>query len=1017
MGIASILTTLSDVVNSSTKKSISSFSFLETTDDEYTVVGKDGSLMSLIKIDGVRQVMGTDELNRTIERLSSSLSSILGRPGYAIQVWFTRDPDLSAQMIKTQMVPPRRIAKALKLQLDDLFDERERHLPNFVVYESFHIALWTRLSVMTKDERAKAKIDSKPPKLFPTLSDTQDLFRVAKPLRDRHRSFVKNFTSDLRAVDIRSKVMTAHEAIKAVKSSIYPDLVGADWKPTLPGDKTPMREPEINDVDRSHLLWPRVDDQIFHQEAERINPRIVRVGSRLFAGVDMTIGPQDPLPFSHLLGRMLDIGEFPWRASFLIEGGGLQNLGIKSFLAAIFTPTNGENRAIRDAIKALQEARTMDNSVVTKLRVSFATWAPADSLALAEERSSRLQRAVESWGYCMVSASAGDPLAGALSSALALSPSSTAPAGAVPLSDVIGMLPLDRDASPWSSGPIMFRTPDGRIWPYTPGSSQQDAFIDLIFAPPGKGKSVYLNTANLALSLSPLATYGVGGVMLPQIAIIDIGPSSSGFISLLKEALPPERRHEAQYRRLKNHKDHSINPFDTQLGCRQAFPTEKAFLVNFLAALGTPPGDVSPPEGLSEMASFCVDELYGMFSDENPKSSPKKYIAGEDVVVDNAISKHDIHYTSDTNWWDLVDALFERGDTHAASVAQRYAVPKLEDLGLVLNTKAIADVFESARSASTEKTIDAFRRMLMSSLREYPILTTETRFDLGTARVVALDLDEVAPRGGGPAAKQTSLMYMLARFVLAKDFFLNEDLLTATSAYGRMIPSLFQQYHASRIRRIREVPKRLVYDEFHRTSGSKAVREQVMVDIREGRKWGVHIALASQLLGDFDKDMVDLASGVWIMGVGPERAADEAAKLFKLSETAREIMRRRLTGPSESGAPFLAVLYLKDGTHEHLLVNTLGPTELWAFSTTAQDSSLRNRLYALLGATEARQVLVDRFPNGSALREIERRLQVMQESGHSIDEAEDGIIDGLSKELVEIHRARMEHRSQRSVRQ
>lgn len=1001
MGIANLIATIADATSSTTKKAMSSFSFLETSDGHNTIVGKDGSLMSIIKVDGVKHVMGRDELNHIIESLSLKMSSYLAHPGHAIQIWFTRDPDLAPQMIKRQLEVPRATASALNLELDDVFSERERHLPKFVVYESFHIALWTRLTSLTKPERERAKIESKPPKGWPTMADAQDVFRAAKPLIDRHDSFVHSFMNDLGGEDIRAEVLNSHDAIRAVKWSIYPDLIDADWKPTLYKDNTPMREPEIATGDASHLLWPRLDDQIFHQEAERINPRIVRIGSRYFAGVDMTVGPQEIMPFSSLLGRMISGNEFPWRASFLLEGDGLAHLGIKSFLAGIFQFTNSENRAIREAIKGLQEQRTMESMVVAKMRVSFATWAPADDLMKAEERSSMLQRAVEGWGHCNVSATAGDPLAGVLSSSLGLSPSSTAPSGAAPLSDATAMLPLDRDASPWPNGSIMFRTPDGRMWPYAPGSSLQDTFIDLIFAPPGKGKSVWLNSSNLALALSPLSTQGTGGVKLPQIAIIDIGPSSSGLISLLKESLPPDRRYEVEYRRLRMDKSNAINPFDTQLGCRKPFPVEKSFIVNFLTAIGTEPGSAAPPAGLSNIAMFCVDELYKHFSDLEPKSQPKKYIEGMDIAVDEAIRKHNIHIMDDTFWWDLVDEFFRKGDLHAASLAQRFAVPMIEDLGIVLNMGKIRDIFgTTVANAGGELTLDLFQRMYLSALKEYSILTVATRFDIGQSRIVALDLDEVAPRGSGPAEKQTALMYMLARFVLAKDFYLNVDLLDQVDDGRPLIPDLYREHHMKRIYRIRETPKRLVYDEFHRTAGSEAVRSQVLVDIREGRKWGVHIALASQLLDDFDKNMVDMASGVWIMGVGNERNAREAAQIFGLSDTAQEIMNRRLTGPSSVGAPFLAVLFLKSGRHEHLLYNSIGPTEIWAFSTTAEDTALRNRLYQRLGAVEARRRLAKVFRNGSAKKEIERRLEIQMEQGKVGDAAANGVISDLFKEIV-----------------
>ena len=64
---------------------------------------------------------------------------------------------------------------------------------------------------------------------------------------------------------------------------------------------------------------------------------------------------------------------------------------------------------------------------------------------------------------------------------------------------------------------------------------------------------------------------------LPRIAIIDIGPSSSGLISLLKEALPASKRHLVAYHRLRMTPEYSINPFDTQLGCR--YPTATRALI------------------------------------------------------------------------------------------------------------------------------------------------------------------------------------------------------------------------------------------------------------------------------------------------------------------------------------------------------------------------------------------------------------------------------------------------------
>ena len=115
---------------------------------------------------------------------------------------------------------------------------------------------------------------------------------------------------------------------------------------------------------------------------------------------------------------------------------------------------------------------------------------------------------------------------GVVSSMLAVSRISRRYAFYCAFIDVLYMLPLFRPASPWNHGAILFRSPDGKPWPYHPGSRYQTTWIDLFYARPGSGKSVLSNAINLAVCLSP------GITRLPRIAIVDIGPSSSGLISL-----------------------------------------------------------------------------------------------------------------------------------------------------------------------------------------------------------------------------------------------------------------------------------------------------------------------------------------------------------------------------------------------------------------------------------------------------------------------------------------------------
>ena len=107
-------------------------------------------------------------------------------------------------------------------------------------------------------------------------------------------------------------------------------------------------------------------------------------------------------------------------------------------------------------------------------------------------------------------------------------------------------------------------------------------------------------------------------------------------ISLIQEALPKEQRHYASYHRLRMTPEFSINPFDTQLGCRYPTPQERSFLVNFLTLLATPIGSIKPYDGIADMVGLIVDELFKHFADDG---SPRVYTTGIELIVDGILEE------------------------------------------------------------------------------------------------------------------------------------------------------------------------------------------------------------------------------------------------------------------------------------------------------------------------------------------------------------------------------------------
>ncbi len=971
------------------RQSVSSFIRLETKENETTLVSTDGSLVSYVKVEGSKQVIGDEEYNNLVKSANIKLGARFDRVGHAMQIYFVRDPSRIRQVLEDQINPSKITAQRMDLDLDDLFEEKISHLEKFLTHEEQYFVLWTRPSSLSKNESKRAGQEAKEEgKGWFNAPNAQFPYGVMEPLRMRHKSFTSAMMTAFTDLGIECNLMDVHTALTAVRSNLFPDQANDKWRACLPGDPIPPRAPQST-VDMSDILWPTLPSQITAGDAKVLGKSVVRIGNLLWAGADMSLGPMDSMAFPVLLNRLVE-ADIPFRVSFLIEGGGASAVALRTFAATIMGPTNAANKSIKYSLESLTALSRKEP--VVKIRISFATWCQISEKDQILDRLSILLQSFESWGYMQVSEYSGDPLDCVMSSAMGIHCAGTAPSGIAPMIDIIKLLPWQRPSSPFEQGAMIFRTPDGKIWPYQTGTTLTTTWFDLIFAQPGGGKSVLLNTLNFGTCVTP------GLNKLPYISVIDIGPSSSGLISLVKEALPLNRQHEASYFRLQMAHQYAINPFDTQLGCRYPLPSERSFLVEILTLLTTPPGYTQPYDGMQQLCGLVVDEMFRWRDDKAANAEARPYLPRLEVEIDAAIQKYNVHLPSEPFWWDIVDKMFELDQYHLANLAQRHAVPTLGDAITASRRPQIRTLLEETSvGVSTESVVSAFERMVTSAIREYPILSSVTQFDIADTRLCSLDLMDVAPQGDEAADRQTSIMYMLGRHALVRSWWMSADNLPN-------IPEQFREYHAMRLQDISQTPKRLNFDEFHRTSKSSSVRAQVIRDVREGRKRGVQIVLTSQLIDDFDKDMVDLATGIWVLGTAiSDKAVQNVVERFGLSETAKHIMRYKLTGPKAIGAPALIVIGTTSGRYEQHIYNTLGPIELWAFSTSAEDVSIRNQLYAILGAARARQMLAKAFPGGTARNEIRRRvLSAADGSGGDSRQAMiSGAINAIISELVE----------------
>lgn len=995
--------------------STSAYCDLETAKNATTLVDDQGGYLSILQLDGSREIFDTATLSQVADHLAASLSQILRSRAHQIDVIHHHEPYESASsggQINFLLDGQRHAARQMGLDMKRLIDSQADVMARFCHEEQTLLIVRTHADALAKEDRKRAQqkhqqkiqgmrsaMEKGDPPMPSDADGVQNHVAGLDALLSIHESAVEGVRTAFDRLGYFMTRLTVHEALSISRRRICPERTPAVWKPQLPGDRMHIRVPQSGaDIRPADVLAPSLAQQMFPRSLVSEDGRHLRVGDRVYRGISMNLPPSELEGFGRLLASIMRAdAHMPFRMSWRLFGGGLEYDGLRDVLLAFLRFVPGPNRRIADALEALKD-RFKENEAIVGLSVDAITWVDGSDYELLETRLNTLSRVLESWGGSQVSDNVGDPAESWAATIPALKRISPSPMAAAPASDAFLMTPLTRSSSPWKTpANCLFRTPDGKLWPYRAYSPQQNAWISLVYAPMGYGKSVMLNALNRGLVLDPENTE------LPLVRLLDVGNSSSGFINLVKYSLPANKRHYAGYFKMTNSREAAMNPCDLPLGLHKPLHSHQSFLVDLLSTLCTPLDSDAPPHGVEGVLQRIVDIAY----EAAWETSPKSYAHATEPVVDEAIATNRIHIDERSTWYEVRDALFEVGDIHAATLAQRCAVPTIADI-------SGAAMDESIRSAFGEKMIDgepmnAFvHRTLSTALGLYPILSDRTRFDFGDARIVSLDLQEVALSGTKQADRQTAVMYMLAMRALVADFAFRED----DASY---IPEGYRAHFLRIVERTNRVPKRFGADEFHRTAPAPTARSGIVTLIREGRKWRLETILASQMLSDFDGPMQNLATSVFVLGCG-NNAAKQTAETFDLGEAGRTMCSTQLNGPGPGGSNFIGVFHTKKASHIALLTLSLSPMELWAYNTTAQDRQIRDALYKAVPVMDALELLADRFPKGSATDEIERIVNLRIAQGIGSEEDGDGnVVQHLIEELLDRYAKRVQGTREREA--
>lgn len=939
--------------------------------DNHVIAEKSRDLISVIEIRGARRYIGREDEQRMAQGFAKALEKRMragsGRQ-HSFAIGFRSDPAAAHGLVRQILEPQYRTARQMGLRDVRMLDERLKTLASVSVDETVYLVVRTHAMDLQPHER-KLQAEERAKRLTQLRQEGSEAIdqwssqTVPFPLGSllpRHlagvRVLVDDLSRDLNAggAQLLVRVLNAHEGIAAIRRHVQAALLPPGWRPRLLGDEAAASgalvaggKPLSAAALPMRLSRQMVSSSLREHFAGR---ELVEHEGYWYGSVVLELCPENG---SEAFARLADrIGRaIPWRASFEVLPNGQHLRSLEKMLVALLAAFGDYNKAIRKAHDHVREL-VNEGVYIAGFRVVLTTWAQTREAAMMA--LSNLSSAVESWGAARCTNETGSPAQAMLASAAGFASVSPAPFLPAPMEDVARMLPIGRPASIWQSGQMLLTTIEGRPYPIQFGSGLQAYWSTIGFAPTGSGKSFTLNVLNSGLLLAP------GAKEVPYITLVDVGKSGALVMNWFKSVLPKEMQPQAQAFTLRNDARYSINPFDTQHGFDQPLPEDVDFLV---AVLGTlVPG--CGPEA-DKFFERVIRAAYEKF--ERRSTECRRWQEGLDPALSALLREllpeirrrsgfENFVLDEHTTVWEVVDAFFAVGRIDESISAQRYAMPTMQDLAQIAQQPKVSNLYGTAQH-NGEFIIDIFVRNITAALSSYEILTGFTRFNLGAARAVAIDLQEVVGTTASEEGRRRSgLMFLLARRIGARHYFLKWD------DVAKYCPARYESYQRKRIDRLWETLKFLQYDECHYFSGIHSVVRLVESDLRTGRKFNLVSAMFSQLLDDFSPSLIENTYNFFVMGLG-DTSPQRVQEVFALSDDEMGAIQRYCVRPGVLFARFKTRM----GVLSQVLCLHASAYEKWCFTTQGRDQTLRNALVERLGSvTEAIAFLVDRFPEGTA---------------------------------------------------
>jgi len=962
----------------------------------------DGSDITLVEVKGARSIISdTDFSDRMIDLFAAEMAQVMKAPGHNIVISFESSFN-AEKAVDAHLERQRQNAELKQLRVSSILAETRDVIMRRAVSERLLVALVSRPQAgQQREVVAQKKANDAARSQLPPMRAAMDPYAEIPALEGPHSAFVQSFLTALDRIGVIANVIKPGEDgsrpdIAAIRQGIFYHETPDDWMPEAPGAvKYPPRKTGF-DSDVSDFFAPPLAMQIL-SSAPVVSQDMRRIswGPRNFAVCQVLRYPKNLRPFNNLVSRLRET-KMPYRVTLSMESlnsSDKSRVKMRQVMAQLMGILNGTTRLLGKNLQAVSQALGSDTEAVVKTNLSATTWVePGEPEERLRTRASALLVALQSWGDCSVSDSPSNPVRTLAETVAGMNATTQSWRGTLaPVSDLAVILPFHRTAPVYESGDSIFTSTDGNLMPHRAFAPEQPAWLTLISAGTGSGKSVLSNRMNF-----DLAAYRPGSE-LPFMMVADVGVSSSGCMNLLSALLPEERQREVIYMRPKNTAEYAVNPFDISLGSRAPLDREQVFIKNFL--LTAIPMD---EKLLPQLITRVIARVFEVKSDLSVDSNANRWQASVDLSLNEAARAAGIKLNERTRYWTLVDEFIKHDNYEMAIRAQRYAAPRIKDIATILAEPQIKEDFGIEMVKTMQRHLEALEST-------YPMFSHYTSMETGSARIMAIDLQDVVSVSAlnDEAMRKNTLMFLITRQVfMSKIAGDKDDIRAMTFPDDAEIRGAYERYWRRTFQTIAETPKRMMMDEYHLTGTIGTINDVVWHDCRTGRKWNLEVCLVSQELGDF-QGLTSQATTIMVLNSDSQEARDKLMKELGGTPAIDSALQRYVNGPDKSdpskGANVLAMYKLRNDEKRWVIFNNaLGIRLLWALSTKTEDRAVRDELYNRVPLERALDMLARRFPEGTAIgrwNEVSRKQRKAAETSIAKLVADEVMQYGISNDL------------------